>query len=38
LYRVFSRSGNPKLTNLRLVLHSLGLELAIQPYNQARKN
>lgn len=30
LYRMFSEKGNPKLTNLRSVLHVLGWELAIQ--------
>lgn len=37
LYRMFSVTGNPKLTNLKSVLNNLGLELAIQPYNQSRK-
>ena len=31
LYRMFSAKGNPKLANLRSVLHTFGLELAIQP-------
>lgn len=34
LYRMFSKKGNPKLTNLRLVLHVLGWELAIQQYKK----
>lgn len=32
LHRMLSKTGNPKLTSIRSVLHSLGLELAIQPY------
>ena len=34
LYRMFSRKGNPKLANLRSVLHVLGCELAIQPHRK----
>jgi len=32
LYRMLSKRGNPKLTSIIPVLHSLGLKLAIQPY------
>ncbi|MCX5925388.1 MAG: putative addiction module antidote protein [Candidatus Dependentiae bacterium] len=32
LYKVLSPKGNPKLTSLRSVLHALGFELAIQPF------
>ncbi len=30
LYRMLSRKGNPKLTSIRAVLDTLGLQLAIQ--------
>ena len=30
LYRIFSTKGNPKLTSLNSVLHSMGLKLAIE--------
>jgi hypothetical protein len=33
LYRILSKEGNPKLTTVRALLHVLGLELAVQPYN-----
>jgi len=32
LYRILSKRGNPKLTSIRSILHTLGLELALQPY------
>ena len=32
LYRILSKRGNPKLTSIIPVLHSLGFNLAIQPY------
>lgn len=32
LYKVLSAKGNPTLTSLRSVLHTLGFELAIQPF------
>ena len=32
LYRMLSKRGNPKLTSIIPVLHSLGFNLAIQPY------
>ena len=31
LYKILSKNGNPKLTNLRSILHALGYDLAIQP-------
>lgn len=31
LYKVLSAKGNPKLTSLRSILHTIGYELAIQP-------
>ncbi len=30
LYRILSRKGNPKLTSLNSVLHSVGLKLAVE--------
>jgi probable addiction module antidote protein len=32
LYRIFSKQGNPKLTSIKSVLNSMGLELAVQPH------
>jgi probable addiction module antidote protein len=32
LYRMLSQKGNPKLTSITAVLHSVGLQLAVQPY------
>lgn len=32
LYRMLSIRGNPKLTSIRSVLNTLGLQLAVQPY------
>lgn len=32
LYRMLSAKGNPKLTSIRSVLNTMGLQLAIQPY------
>ena len=32
LYRMFSKKGNPKLKNLRSVLHVFGWELAVRPH------
>ena len=32
LYRMLSKRGNPKLTSIIPVLHSLGFSLAVQPY------
>lgn len=32
LYRMLSKKGNPKLTSIIPVLHSIGFNLAIQPY------
>ncbi len=34
LYRMLSKRGNPKLTSIIPVLHSIGLNLAIQPYGR----
>ena len=34
LYRMFSKTGNPKLSSIRPVLHELGFELAVQPYSK----
>lgn len=31
LYRILSEKGNPRVGNLRSVLHVLGLEIAVQP-------
>lgn len=30
LYRILSKQGNPKLMSIRSVLHTVGLELAVQ--------
>ena len=32
LYKILSKSGNPKLTSLRSILHVLEYDLAIQPF------
>lgn len=32
LYRMFSQKGNPRWDNLKVVLHSLGLELEVKSY------
>jgi probable addiction module antidote protein len=34
LYRILSTQGNPKLTSLNSVLHSIGLKLSVQVANQ----
>ena len=34
LYRMLSKRGNPKLTSIIPVLQSIGLNLAIQPYDR----
>lgn len=32
LYRIFSKQGNPKLTSIKSVLNTMGLELAVQSH------
>jgi probable addiction module antidote protein len=34
LYKILSTKGNPKLTSLNSVLHSLGLKLAVEVENR----
>ena len=34
LYRALSEKGNPRLSSLVAVLHSMGLELAVKPRGQ----
>lgn len=34
LYRILSTQGNPKLTSLNSVLHSVGLKLSVEVENQ----
>ena len=34
LYRILSTRGNPKLTSLNYVLHSMGLRLAVEVENR----
>lgn len=36
LYRILSTKGNPKLTSLNSVLHSLGLKIAVEVENHVR--
>jgi len=36
LYRTLSEKGNPRLSSLVAVLHSMGLELAVKPRRQVR--
>ncbi|MBA2307492.1 putative addiction module antidote protein [Candidatus Dependentiae bacterium] len=31
LYRMLSKKGNPRLTSLKMVLHSIGFEMDIKP-------
>ena len=35
LYRILSTKGNPKLTSLNSVLHSVGLKLSVEVENHA---
>lgn len=35
LYRILSTKGNPKLTSLNSVLHSVGLKLSVEVENRA---
>lgn len=37
LYRMLSKRGNPKLTSLRSVLHTIGLQLSVQSVPKNRK-
>ena len=34
LYRILSKQGNPKLTNIVSLLNTIGLQLAVQPYKK----
>ena len=36
LYKILSTKGNPKLTSLNSVLHSVGLKLAVEVENRIR--
>ncbi len=32
IYRILSKKGNPKLTNIISLLNAIGLQMAVQPY------
>lgn len=34
IYRILSKKGNPKLTNVISLLHAAGFSLAVQPYKK----
>ena len=34
LHRILSKSGNPKLSSIRSILHTAGFELALQPHKR----
>jgi probable addiction module antidote protein len=36
LYKVFSKKGNPTWSTINSILHEVGFELTIQPYNKSR--